>query len=638
MFSLAGRHPGVALVCCFGCGAVAATSSGCIRDARDIHAARAAAPRLPSGLASSSWGICELVGPSTASSGIYGTDLGFTVRQPGTDRLAMLFGDTWAKAIDACQYPLVDHDDLQAWLPARRPAVLTAGAPAADARSACRSFAYGQSDAADPTSWPKIRLFLESGSPALASGALRTPVAAFGDGQHVYGVFYRGDPVDCNRSNDCPGGMRCSSDRGYRGKAIGHCGLPLASSDAAPMYCRDDADCPPRTRCKPNQRGVCLVARPFELRQNGKVVSPRWYEDDPRRGIARKMYFGVAAWPERPANYGVVHVLSTNRFVNVATRTVAHFDPDHPEANDYRPGFHTLLVWGRPWFFETGGAQSLPFLFYQPLAEPKRSAGARGWAPKYFAGYGSSGKPRWSEHEALAQPIYGAEASVVEAGGPRIAWMEPEFDYVNQMALSYVAPLERWVMLYGGDNPAFMVLDPASNSARMPVHLQRAPGAIHLRTSPHPWGRMTFDRPLGEGWSSFEPVLTRRDAARYLACGKGGDDELPGCVEDADAQGPRALLASLVDLAKRTKPGRFFDVSAKCAGGELTLAGQNALSGNPIGRLYGTNIIDEWTADVSEEVSGLAIGERAVEIYWNASTWNPYQVVLFKTQLRGAKP
>jgi len=26
--------------------------------------------------------------------------------------------------------------------------------------------------------------------------------------------------------------------------------------------------------------------------------------------------------------------------------------------------------------------------------------------------------------------------------------------------------------------------------------------------------------------------------------------------------------------------------------------------------------------------------EKAVELYWNVSTWNPYQVMLMKTQLR----
>jgi hypothetical protein len=637
MFSLLFRRAGVAA------GFALASNTACFRDSRDIHAARAVPERVSSGLESQSWGICELVGPNTGSSGIYGSDLGFTVQRPGPgeDRLAMLFGDTWAKAVDACQYPFLDHDDLQASLPARRPTVLTAGAPSTEARAACGTFAYEQSDAKEPTSWQRIRLFPNTGAngkdAALKSAALRTPVAAFSDGVRLYAVFHRNDPAYCDRSHDCPKEMQCSTDRAYRGKALGQCALPLMSGDAAPAYCRDDSDCPAPVRCKKSDRGVCLSKRPFEIRQNGRVLSPGWYREDPRRGIARRMYFGAAVWPDRPADYGVVHVFATNRFTNVATRTVAHFDPENAERNDYRPGFHTLLVWGRPSFVETGGAQSLPFLFYQPLAELKRSAGLHGWAPSYFAGYGASGKPRWSAHESDAQPIYGADASVVEAGGPRIEWMEPEFDYVNQMALSYVAPLDRWVMFYGGDVPAFFVLDPASNKARDPIHLQRAPGAIHLRTAPHPWGRMTRDRPLREGWSSFEPVLTRRDAARYLACGDGGKEELPGCVEDADPQGPLDLIASLAALATRTKPGKFFDTSANCLGGEVALAGQDALSGNPIGRLYGANIIDEWTDDVTNRVSGLSSGERAVEIYWNASTWSPYQVVLFKTQLRAAK-
>ena len=612
--------------------AIGAGIGGCFRDSRDVHAALTAPERIPSGLKHATWGICPLVGPSTPTDGIYGSDLGFTVQWPasGGQRLAILFGDTWAKPARACQYPPQIHDDLQGWLPAQRPPVLAAGAPTADARTACRAFGYASSNAHDPTSWPKIRLFPDLKSkpadPALASGPLRTPVAAFSDGQRLYGIFYRGDAVDCQASRDCPRGMRCSTDRRDRTPAIGRCNLPFASDAAAPAYCRHDGDCPPRTHCKPRARGVCLSPTPFELPANGRALSPRWYEDDPRRGIAKRIYVGAAVWPDRPADYGVVHVLATNRFVNVAARGVAHFDPDHPEKNDYRPGFHTLLVWGRPWFFETGGAQSLPFLFYQPLAELSRSGGTQGWAPRYFAGYAASGKPRWSEHESQAQPIYGADASV-----------EPEFDYVNQMTLSYVAPLARWVMLYGGDIPAFVLLDPATNVVKSPVHLQRAPGAIHLRSAPHPWGRVTANRPLREGWSSFEPVLTRRDAARYLACGDGGEEELPGCLTDADPEGPRDLLASLTGLAARTKPGRFFDIAGSCLAGELALAGQNALSGNPIGRLYAANVIDEWTDDVSDTVSGLAPGERAVELYFNASTWNPYQVVLFKTQLRGKR-
>jgi hypothetical protein len=63
-----------------------------------------------------------------------------------------------------------------------------------------------------------------------------------------------------------------------------------------------------------------------------------------------------------------------------------------------------------------------------------------------------------------------------------------------------------------------------------------------------------------------------------------------------------------------------------CSKGEAAMAAQHALSGKSIGRLYGANVIDEWTADVSREA-----GEPAAQIYWNVSTGNPYQVILVKT-------
>jgi hypothetical protein len=75
--------------------------------------------------------------------------------------------------------------------------------------------------------------------------------------------------------------------------------------------------------------------------------------------------------------------------------------------------------------------------------------------------------------------------------------------------------------------------------------------------------------------------------------------------------------------------------AATCILGDLALAAQKEMSGNPIGRFYAPNIIDEWTEDVTAHTYGLAADEREVEIYWNVSTWNPYQVVLVKTRLRG---
>ena len=111
-------------------------------------------------------------------------------------------------------------------------------------------------------------------------------------------------------------------------------------------------------------------------------------------------------------------------------------------------------------------------------------------------------------------------------------------------------------------------------------------------------------------------------------------DTITGCLEDGDPNGPFALVKTIAKMAIRKKPGDFFKKTGSCLGGEIVYDSQMKAAGNSIGRLYGANIIEEWTEDVTRLVSDLPSGERAVEVYWNASTWNPYQVVLFKTQLR----
>src|SRR5262245_40253071 len=59
--------------------------------------------------------LCPLLGPSVGRPGIYGTDLGITVKPPSAnDQLLMLFGDTWVEATTACTYPVTPSDDMQA--------------------------------------------------------------------------------------------------------------------------------------------------------------------------------------------------------------------------------------------------------------------------------------------------------------------------------------------------------------------------------------------------------------------------------------------------------------------------------------------------------------------------------------------
>src|SRR6185295_19763485 len=98
-----------------------------------------------------------------------------------------------------------------------------------------------------------------------------------------------------------------------------------------------------------------------------------------------------------PTDYAIVTRFVTNRFVNVAARTIAHFDEAHPESNDYRPGTETLLLWGRAAFLGAGGVQNLPFLLHVPLRG--LSPGGAGFEPRFFAGYDGAGAPAWSSSE-----------------------------------------------------------------------------------------------------------------------------------------------------------------------------------------------------------------------------------------------
>lgn len=617
---------------------VVVATATCIRDSRDLTAMRTTPPRQPSGVAARSWPLCSLIGPRNGVADVYGTDLGFTARPESADKLTVLFGDTWARPVAGCEFPTLPSDDLQGWLPRARPAVFQPGPPNPTAPVSCNLLELPKVDPESPTTPPRIRLFpnpiARSADSVMDMSSLRTPETAFSDGESMYGIFFRDDPAYCANTSQCPSGMSCSNDASYAGPKLGECAPAIKlSPDASPAYCRTSDDCGSPAQCGSAKRGVCLATKPFDLNlAQGRVV-PSWYHDDMRRGIARVLYVGKAVWPDHPLDYGTVARLVTNRFQNLTVKSVAFFDPEHPERNDYRPGYHTLLIWGRPAFVSLEGAQALPFFAYQPLAGLRGGDETAQFTPQFFAGYDPGGKPAWSANENDAQPIYGTDAKLVAAkGGAKLDWREPEIDYVSQMTVSYVAPLGRWLMFYGGDLPAFMVLG-TSGRAREPVHLPFAPGAIHMRLAQHPWGAATRSDVIG-AWSSPEPVLTRQAAARYLACGD-EPEALPGCLKEGDPKTPLDLFATLAGLAV-TEPSKLGKVGPSCVGGEFVHGVQDTLSGNRIGRLYGVNLIDDWAEEIRDPAAA-ASGERTAEVYWNASTWNPYQVVLVKTRI-SARP
>jgi hypothetical protein len=304
------------------------------------------------------------------------------------------------------------------------------------------------------------------------------------------------------------------------------------------------------------------------------------HPDDPDRRLLATLWVYVAVEDAaRPNVWQSIARFSTAKFVNPATRTVAAFDPDDPSRNDYRHGHDTLLVWGRPSFRGGDGAQSLLYLLYNKL-QPAAADGTIRWAPRYFAGYGADGRPRWSDRESDAAPLY-----------------ESDFDVVNQIGLTWVEPLEAWVMLYGGDDT-----DGGSNATPR-THAEPAPGAVHLRWAPHPWGAATRDA-RGGAWSDAYPVLRPETVPELLACS--AKDQPAGCAK-----------------GDRVRPIDFF--RARMTGIDCRASNYSL----DRGIFYSAHPIDELTRAVTPSKPGA----RAAELVWDISVWNPYAVWLIKSRI-----
>jgi len=266
----------------------------------------------------------------------------------------------------------------------------------------------------------------------------------------------------------------------------------------------------------------------------------------------------------------------------MTTRTVKSFSLGN-QHNDYRPGDGTLLVWGRPGFFGEQGRQDQLYLFAQRLPLKVDGQGHIALEPKYFAGlHGSNHEPTWSDAPADAVPL-ALDGHV--GGSPHEA-----VPLANQMAVSFLpAPVNKWVMLYGGDVPDVLLLDPANDRPGP------APGAIMIRFADNPWGP----------WSPPTVHLSP------------GSPFAPG-----DPYGPGGFMFHYFCTDQpglpcaRTDPTRPLDVfNPGCAPPPFPF---------DIGRLYGSNIIDAYTTPNHE---------GGLDVFWNVSTWNPYGVMLMKTTI-----
>lgn len=154
-----------------------------------------------------------------------------------------------------------------------------------------------------------------------------------------------------------------------------------------------------------------------------------------------------------------------------------------------------------------------------------------------------------------------------------------EIIQVLQFSVAWVEPINRFVMLYSGRLPQI----PANNMA-----------GIQMRMAEHPWGP----------WSDPVVVWNPLDDGAY------------------DCPGILYLPLAVGDECPTSDPYRpnFYNMDNfnQCPG-------ETPAPHADIGVEYGVNILDTFTKP--------GIQLNTATIYWNMSTWNPYRVVLMRTNV-----
>jgi hypothetical protein len=481
---------------------------------------------------------------------LYGSDLGWTFEHQG--RILMLFGDTWSHARFLCE-TVPTNDDTQATLPLDPPA----GIPPI-------TFA---TQSAAPDDYATIRVLRDGASLSLGYG--QTPLAGFSDGADAYGFFGRAEIVACTRRSP----RARPSCRPYRHLActqdIGRC-TPAVLGATPACEIATGAGCLPGQACEATANGLCFD--PSSSQNDGTPTGIR-------ASLAHSTEIAVQ---ERsvPTDYRSIGALTSNKFINVTARAVGRFTLK-AGGNDYSPGADVLFVWGRPGFVGEQGRQAQLYLHVVGFPIGRDRAGRAKLRSRYFAGVKArTGEPRWSRHEARAQPL---ALDGVVGGDPTEV-----LPIVDQMAIAWLpAPVAKWVMLYGGDLADYLLTDPANDRPGP------APGSIRIRFADHPWGP----------WTPPVPHLVPGDPlVAGTPYGPGGFLFHTGCTSDG---------------------------AATCAASDPSRPPDVFLPGCPsfaaafdIGRLYAPNIIDAYTR--ANDAGG-------VDFTWNVSTWNPYGVVVLRT-------
>jgi hypothetical protein len=235
-----------------------------------------------------------------------------------------------------------------------------------------------------------------------------------------------------------------------------------------------------------------------------------------------------------------------------------------------------VYLWGRPGFVGVAANRRSLALYFAYVDMP--AGPGFEWKPQYYAG-GEGEAAKFSPDERDAVPV--DLDSAVDGVQP-----EEAVDIVNQMSVAWVEPLGKWIMFYGGGlttlpSPALPdcgVLQLFAGAECKDVAVGN--GAVRMRSADHPWGP----------WTPPQDVVTADPGQ-----GATGQYGPGGALRHADCKAPDCAPHSDIFVYHPDEYGFF----------------------------YSANIIEQWIRPAGD----------GVDILWNASTWDPYRVVLLRTRI-----
>jgi hypothetical protein len=403
----------------------------------------------------------------------------------------------------------------------------------------------------------------------------KTPMAGFSNGKREFGIFNVTKPKGCRVDADCGNGLSCDAGLGYLGsKYTDEMGLTLACVDGDPN-CNADTMTDAAGAPGP-QSGLCTdhSTTIWANTPAGRVSS-----------VALVQRVGLRSVTD-PRQYTDIQQWLTSKFVNMIARTVNDFAPDkglHQARHGYQAAKEVganrrVFLWGRPGFIGVGANHRTLGVYFAYVDLP--AGPGFSWRPHYYTGSTATGTPRFSPNESDAAAL-DLDSTVAGIQSAEL------YDIVNQMSVAWVDHLKKWVMFYGGGMTK-LPTPPLPHCGVLEVFAGRecqdvviGNGAVRMRTADNPWGP----------WTPPQDVIV------------GGDPAVPG----SGLYGAGGVLRH----PACTAPG--------CA----TASRMPFYHPDEYGFLYSANIIDPWIKPAGP----------GVDVIWNASTWDPYRVALFRTRI-----